>query len=61
MVTENNNVVQKRLVAPFISGLGGFILILVLGYAQSLLNRGGGTCQAHKFPCLPPLLVPVVF
>jgi len=43
MSTEKNNhdAVQKRLIAPLLSGLGGFISIYVLSQAQSWL-RGGG-------------------
>jgi len=36
MTTEKNNAMQTRIVAPLISGLGGFILIFILAQTQAL-------------------------
>jgi len=38
MTTEKNDAVQKRIIAPLISGLGGVILILVLAGLESLIK-----------------------
>jgi len=41
MTTENNAFVKTRIVAPLISGLGGFILIFILAGLESLLKGTG--------------------
>jgi len=38
MATENNALVKTRIIAPLISGLGGFILILILSQLEAFIK-----------------------